>query len=219
MDEEYIVSLIEAQADESLNVEYKGALAWENSQDSMSWLQAKCIKAVLGFTNTEGGGLIILGVNDDGNGTRSFVGLSPEMLASYGNTEAIQECIDKYADGPLSYSIKKITYVNDGTEQTYMAIAVNEFDDTPVLCTRDFYIEKPNGEKDFILRKQDMYTRARKGRFGTIKATSLELRYILNLAHSKAEDRLLQLFGAVTNGALPNMQTKQSPYTEMDKDI
>jgi hypothetical protein len=219
MEEDFIFGLIERQDDESLSVEFKGPLKWENNQASMSWLQAKCIKAVLGFSNTPGGGLVLIGINDDGKGNREFVGLTPEMVESFNNTEAIQECIDKYADGPLSYSLKTIIHKADKEEQTYIAITVNEFDDMPNLCTRDFYIVKTNRDKDYILRKHDMYTRARKGRFSTIKATALELRSIVSLAHRKTEDDILQLFEFITGNSVPSTKTKKSPYEDLDIDL
>ena len=218
MDEEYIVSLIEAEAEESLNLEYKAAFKWENRQSSMSWVQGQALQAVLGFTNTAGGGLLLIGVKDDGAGNREFTGLEASMVASYRNTETIQECIDKFADGPLTYSIKPITYSKDGVEQTYIAIAVNEFGSMPVLADRDFSITKTNGDVAWLMRKHDLYARSRTGRFGTIKATRIELKDVIDLAHTKAEERIIQLMGSVAEN-VPAGQTQQSPYTELDQDL
>ena len=219
MDEEYVISLIESQAEESLNFECKVGFAWDSKQSSMGWVQAQAIQAILGFTNTEGGGLLLLGVKDDGKGNRDFTGLTPEMLQSYSNTEAIQECIDKFADGQMSYSIKQVKHVNDGVDKTYIAIAVSEFKESPVLSTRDVSIKKPNGKEEFIMRERDLYARSRKGRFATVKATSLELKETIRLAHTKDEERLLQLLSSVNDVQRANSPNQTSPYSEMDKDL
>lgn len=219
MDEEDVTSLIQTRADESINLEYKAAFKWKNQHDSIGWLQARVIKAVLGFTNTERGGLILIGVNDDGRGNREYVGVPSAMLSSFRNTEALQECLDRYADGPLSYTLKLITYEVGDEEQVYVAITVNEFKNNPVLCTRDLVLVKDNGNKTYVLRKYDMYARSRKGRFGTVKVTGLELQEVVNLAHTKAEQRIIELFSSVMGGALPTTQSSSSPYEALDDDL
>lgn len=219
MDEEYVTSLIEAQAEESLNFECKVGFAWDNKQNSMGWVQAQAVQAILGFTNTEGGGLLLIGVKDDGKGNRDFAGLTADMLQTYSNTEAIQECIDKFADGQMTYSIKQVKYVKNGVNQTYIAIAVSEFKESPVLCTRDVPIKKSSGKEKFIMREGDLYARSRKGRFATVKATSLELKEIIRLAHTKDEERLLQLLSSVNDVQRAGSPNQPSPYTEMDKDL
>ncbi len=218
MDTEYIISLIESHSEESLNFEYKSAFKWENRQSAMTWLQGQAIQAILGFTNTAGGGLLLIGVSDDGAGNREFTGLETDMLASYHDLEKIRECIDKFADGSLSYSIKLIDYVSNTVEQTYVAIAVNEFGTLPVLCNRDFAITKPNDDVVWLMRKNDLYARSKTGRFGTIKATRIEMKEVIDLAHTKAEERILQLMSSVSE-AVPIAHTQQSPYTEMDQDL
>jgi predicted HTH transcriptional regulator len=220
MDDDYIASIIQTEANESLSLEFKAAFSWENKHSAIGWLQAQVLQAILGFTNTEGGGLLIIGIKDDGNGNREFTGVSSEILESYSNVEAIQECIDKYADGPLSYTLKPLSYENGDTKQTYIVISINEFKTSPVLCTRDLCIKKNNDKEEYVLRKYDLYARSRKGRFGNIRATNLELQEIIGLAHSKAEERIIQLFGSVADIDAPRLKTaSRSPYADLDTDL
>jgi hypothetical protein len=218
MDERYITSIVETQAEESLNLEYKEGFVWASKHTDISWLQAKTIRAILGFSNTEGGGLILIGVKDDGNGNREFAGLTPEQQSSYGNLESVQDCIDRYADGALSYTVKIVKVTIEENEQTYVAISVNDFKTMPVLAKNDIIIVKSSGGKDYILKKDDLYVRSRSGRYATIKATSLELREVISLAHGKDEERLLRLLNSVAGKTTPKLP-EVSPYEELDKDL
>ena len=221
MDDDHIISLIQSQADESRNIEYKTGLEWKNRHSQIGWLQAKVIKAVLGLTNNRNGGVIILGVNDDGAGNREYVGLTEEQLATFRNVEAMQDCIGSYADLPIVFSVKQISVGEGEDVKTFIAININEFAESPVLAKKDLAVTKPNGREEYVIREGDLYVRSQSGRFGTVKASRVEFDEVVRLAHEKSEQRIRELFGDLTTRSEATTDTDENatPYDTLDADL
>jgi predicted HTH transcriptional regulator len=175
-------NIFEASDNERRNLEFKPAFKWDDP--SSNWVKEKVIRAVIGTSNSKGGGYVVIGVNELKKEHKfEFKGLEPEQITSFEDYEGIKGIIDGYVYGFVEFQLGLAEYGGN----SYVVFAVSEFEETPCLCKKDGQ-EKKQG-KSYILVKDDLYVRS-KTSFATIKATELELREILKMAADKEKTEL-----------------------------
>jgi predicted HTH transcriptional regulator len=207
-----IAKLLEGTVGEARGLEFKTGFSWELNGSAVTFAQACTIRAVLGLTNTRYGGNIILGIGDDGHSHFTYDGLADDMVASFQDYEQIQQQLDAFADGPMIYEMG----VGEYDSKKYIVISVGEFAELPVLCTKD--LKTDQGKQ--VLTKGDMYVRSKRSKSSTIKATGLELREIIRMAHEKDQDAIMELVRSLQQTAPADSQAPASePYDELDKDL
>ena len=138
---------------------------------------AKVVRAALAMTNRRNGGQIVIGVGEDGDRLAPD-GLSDKELTTW-NHDDVTGAMSAYADPYVSASVEQLTHL----DKNYAIIRIDEFEEVPVLCKREY----PS-----ILRDGACYVRRR----GRIESSEIpnqaEMRDLVELATEKALRRFLR---------------------------
>lgn len=151
-------------------------------------LLAQVARSALGMANRADGGLVIIGVDDDG----SPVGLSDAELATWGY-DAVSASLAEYADPYVSFALQVLVYEG----RSFVILHVAEFEEIPVLCKRDY----PG-----VLRKGACYVRTRRIPETSEIPSQTEMRELLDLATDKGVHRFLtrlEATGLLPSGIVP----------------
>jgi len=167
---------------ETRNLEFKSPFLWDD-KDSL-WLREKVIRTILGMSNTQDGGNIVIGVSEKDN-QLEFVGITEDQLATF-IYDVIKGVVDGFASPSSSFDIAQASYKGNW----YLVIGVSEFEEMPIICKNDGQYKSSQG--DYLLRRGDIYTRSRSGQAGTIRTTETEMREIIEIAVDKNQRRLLR---------------------------
>lgn len=136
----------------------------------------KVVRAMLGMANKQGGGFVIIGVNDDGT-FLTPAGLSADELATW-SYDDLASSASNYADPYVDFAVESV----DVDGKTYAVVEVQQFDELPVICKRSL---------DPILRDGAVYARPR-GKIETVECPShVEMREILDAAAEKSAKQML----------------------------
>ncbi len=150
---------------EERNLEYKGPINWNDTQ-----IKAKITKTILAMSNLRDGGVIVIGVEQNGE-IFTPVGLDSESISSF-KQDDISVHVNNYADPFVEIKVSHQNY----NEREFVVIQINEFSELPIICKRD-------GENN--LRKGAIYIRPRQ-KFESIEVPSqAEMREILDHSSEK----------------------------------
>ncbi len=170
------------QNDETRDVEYKAAMAW-NEKD-----KAACcgvVKDILAMANM-GGGLIIIGVDQMDNGSFKPTGLPDHMLGSW-ETTRVNNFVQRYADPPINTRTRRFSDAG----MTFIALDVPPFPSVPHLCMKDY----PGELQAFAL-----YVRTANNESAPIKS-SADFDAIIERAVRNRSERLLSSIRTILVGA------------------
>ena len=134
-------------------------------------LLAKVVRVVLSMANRRNGGLVIIGVEEDSNGTPIPSGISEEELETW-NYDNFSDSLARYADPSVSFDLEIAEYDN----KKFLAIKVQEFEDIPVLCKSNYAD---------VLREGACYVRSRRKPETIEIPTQADMRDLLQLAIEK----------------------------------
>lgn len=168
-------------------------------------LLAKVTRAVLGMANRRDGGVIVIGVAEHLNQLQPR-GLNPADLATW-SYDAVAAGIAPYVDPKISFELE----VHHHQGANYVVLLVEEFDDIPVLCGRDYQA---------VLRKGGLYVRTRRQPETTEVPSQTEMRELLDLATEKRVRSLLltaQRVGLQQAG--PSALTDEQRFEEQLRDF
>lgn len=157
---------------ESASLEYKQSEMWAT-------LRLQIVKATLAFANTQGGGHIVIGMKRLADDQYEAEGMAPAHLATY-RLDHVQAEVNRYADPAVS--LDGFRHEHDG--KTFFVIAVDEFEDVPVICTRD------GGDGE--LRRAAIYARTRLMNASAPIDNQTDMRTLLARATRKALATRLQ---------------------------
>jgi hypothetical protein len=163
-----------AASSEDRRREFKSSAPWNQ-------LKFKITRAALAMANTRGGGLIILGVQDDGQGC-SPSGLTAEHLSCYDDDE-VRSLINQYADPYVICSIHRPMI----DEKQFIVIDVSEFDELPVICKK-----AANDENNkVILQAGGVYIRSYQKPESCLVQSQTEMREMMDIAIERGIRRFL----------------------------
>jgi len=129
--------------------------------------RAIVVRAILGMANKPNGGVVVIGVKDDG-ATLHPTGLSSDELSTW-SYDDLASNVSTYADPYVDFDIE--VALMDGA--SFVVVQVSQFDRLPVICKRDF----PG-----TLRNGALYVR-RRGKNETIEVPShVEMREVIERA-------------------------------------
>ena len=129
--------------------------------------RATVIRAVLGMANKPDGGVVIIGVHDDGT-TLNAIGLSADELPTWSYDDFASN-VSTYADPCVTFDLGVVEM--DG--KSFVVIKVDQFEELPVICKRDYNRKLKNGA---------LYVRPR-GKIETVNVPShVEMREVLQRA-------------------------------------
>lgn len=151
-------------------------------------LAARVVRAALGMANHEGGGWIIVGIEENADGTFNLVGTPAANVATW-NHDDVSAMINGVADPHVAID----TDIVEMDGRTYIAIRVHEFVDVPVVCRGQG--PTPQGQRQ-VYRPDTCYARSRR-KPETIEAISdpTTWRTLMELAARKAAAQILRVVG------------------------
>jgi predicted HTH transcriptional regulator len=141
-------------------------------------LLARVIRAVIGMANRRDGGLVIIGVDEDDNKRPVPSGISDEDLSTWTHDD-FADASATYADPNVSFDLETV----DCEGKKFIVIHVEEFEDFPVICKRDF----PD-----VLRSGACYVRPRRKPETVEIPTHTDMRDLLELAAEKGVRRFIK---------------------------
>ena len=150
---------------EERNLEYKERWGLQGREE-----RAKLAKEIMAFSNIRDGGVMVIGVKQDG----TPVGISEEAAAKF-TQDAVAAAV---ADYVAPYVDLVVTAGHDvsSTPRYFAVIQVKEFAEMPVLCKRDFAS---------VVRQGAIYTRSRRIPEATEVRNEAEMRELLEMAVDK----------------------------------
>ena len=154
---------------ESPALEYKQSAPWLE-------LRLGIVKAALAFANSRDGGYIVIGMRRLAGDQYEAEGMRPEHLAEYA-LDTVQGFVNGYAVPFVSLDAAQ--HEHDG--RLFFVIAVDPFEDVPVICTRDA------GDD---LRRAAIYTRSRRMVSSAPIDNPEDMRAMIDLATDRSVARL-----------------------------
>lgn len=133
-------------AGERPGVEFKNARA---RGDANFW---EVVRAVLGMANRRDGGLILVGVEDNGN----VQGLTEAQRLSWEPADHVRQAISPYADPFAFVDVEVVDLAQDGAVLRCAVLKVEPFETVPVLCAKP---ATAHGQE--VLRQGACYVRSR----------------------------------------------------------
>ncbi len=151
---------------ESQTLDYKVSCAWEVE---------KFAKDLMAMANVVDGGIIVIGVEENGDGTYKRKGILPEHKSTY-KRDIMKDQMRSFADPHVDFMVD---FTKDKTGLEYVVITVSPFQEIPVLCV-----------KSSRETKIGLYYRNRDGRPQSgIVSNSYDLRDVLDRAAVKLMQR------------------------------
>jgi predicted HTH transcriptional regulator len=138
---------------------------------------AGIIRAVLGMANCRDGGRVIIGVESD---TLDPVGFDEDEVEPWLNYDELAEKVNKFASPRVHFDVEAQAFRG----RSFVIIRVHEFEDIPILCSRDFH-GPGKGKGAPILRRGACYVRSRHKPETSEIPTEEEMRELLELAIDK----------------------------------
>jgi len=177
MDEKEFLELI-GIGQERRNLEFKQSTPGNDAR-----FKAKIAKAILGFTNIRDGGYIVIGLEKQNDGLHKSVGVQPKHLATY-NGDNVASHIARYAEPYVKFDLEVVNFKGE----SYVVVRIYEFEDTPVICKKDY----PQ-----ILRKGAIYTRSYRMPETVEVPSQTEMREILEITTEKRVKKFFQTMGRI----------------------
>lgn len=140
-------------------------------------LVSQVVKAVLGMSNRQYGGLVIIGVREQGEALEP-VGLTEDELKTW-TFDAVADQLARYADPGVTFELEVVEL--DGNR--HAVLEIEEFSDIPVLCKRAY---------QGVLREGACYVRTRRKPETSEIPTQADMRDLLDIAIEKGVLRYLE---------------------------
>lgn len=186
-DSNELVRYIEA-AGESANIDAKGPVEWDGGETS-----AGLTKDILALANCRDGGVIVVGKSEPQPGKFRLDGLFDEQASSFDTTK-----VANWVNNHCAPHVHLVCYRHEHDSKQFIVIAVSEFHDVPVICTKQF--ELPSGKTNkVILRKGTVYIRTPNAESAPLSLVE-EVRELVGLATTKRADQMLAMFKSMMKG-------------------
>jgi hypothetical protein len=172
-----VVRLI-ASKTESKNHDFKEKCYW-NSEDQDT--RFKIVKDILAMANTQDGGKIIIGVEDN---SFNLIGMSKDDFESFDQTK-VNQLLENYSD-PKSYV--QVYKFHDIDGKRIVMVDIPEFKEMPIICAKDADSSKDGGKK--ILRKGAIYLRTESAESKEIDSSEDMREFLMRAIRRKSDDLL-----------------------------
>jgi len=190
------------QGAETKNLDYKEAFDWNNcSLDTRLGL----VKDILGMSNTQDGGVILIGVKDD---SYEVSGITAEQTESFDQTR-LGDMIRRYSDPPCIAQL----YKHEIDNKKLIAIEIPEFKDIPHLCKLD---GNSSTSKKTLLRRGALYIRTDRATTEEVGSAE-EMRGLLGRALKARGDSIVSSIRALLSGSPPAENTSNGFRRQIDE--
>ncbi len=112
---------------ETRRIEFKRSEPWNVNQ-----MRGKITKTILGMSNIRDGGVIVIGVQGNVDGSYSQVGVQAAHLGTY-DPDQIGRHVLNFADPSAVFSVSRLTFGGN----TFVVFEVQEFAEIPIVCRAD----------------------------------------------------------------------------------
>ena len=153
---------------EERNLEYKESWGLQGKEKREK--RAKLAKEIMALSNIRDGGVIVIGVRNDG----TPVGIAEDEASQFTH-DVVAAAVADYA-APYVELVVTAGYDGSTSPKYFAVIQVKEFAEMPVLCKRDF----PS-----VVRQGAIYTRSRRIHEATEVRNEAEMRELLEMAVDK----------------------------------
>lgn len=172
--EKTLIYLIE-YPNEERNLEFKQSMLWDKGRNSV-----QITKSVLALSNLRDGGWIVIGKEEQVDGTFVMSGMKSDDYDSF-NFDDAKDFVNKYADPYATFTLRK----KEHKGKKFVLIRVEEFEEVPVICKRSH---------SDIIHKGKIYVRS-KGKPESIPIPSQsEMRELIELATDKRMEKRVTQF-------------------------
>lgn len=158
-------------AREARGLEYKRSLDWSDPVH-----RAKLVRSMMAMSNLRYGGVIVLGVADDGEP----MGLTPQQ-AAFWTHDLIAPEVSKYAAPYVEFTVAA-GFIDDPATW-FVVIQINEFAEVPVVCRSDGQGMKAGA----------IYVRSRRMHETAEVRNEAEMRELVALAVEKGVNQFMHL--------------------------
>ena len=161
---------------------------WLDFKESQPWdvLRWRLLKTIMGMANLRDGGLILIGVAEDGTAWK-LTGIVPAHLATFDYDDIIDQ-LNKYASPQVNVDV--VVHDHDDGNR-YLAFHVHQFNDSPVVCRKNTPEEVRPKDR---LAAADFYVRPTTGVPRTEKVMdAARLHDLLELAAEFRARRMLEV--------------------------
>jgi len=160
-------------------------------------------RAVMAMANRRGGGYVIVGIHESLGPDQRMTGLSESQLKQWEYDE-VAEKLREWMQPLARFEIERVIY----REKSYIVLNVTEFDDQPIICSRDY----PNK-----LQRGACYIRPRAMARSVPVNTYEDMRDLLDLAVEKQLQRQLALIHAAGLLNSPDTGVADSQKYEVER--
>jgi hypothetical protein len=171
-------------AGENDYVDAKAPCSWDDEAT-----KASLAKDIAAFSNSEGGGAIVIGRAETTTGHFDFSGLTSEQCKSFDTTKVAQ-----WVNNHFSPSIRLTCCPAEFDSKSFVVIAVAEFSDRPTICTKD---RQSNGKA--LITKGTLYVRNENAESAPLM-TPDQVSRLIGRAVVKQQESLRQVFDSVLAG-------------------
>jgi hypothetical protein len=165
-------------------VDAKGPCSWDEDAT-----KASLAKDIAAFSNSEGGGAIVIGRAETTKGHFDFSGLTSEQCKSFDTTK-----VATWVNNHFSPPIRLTCCPAELDGRSFVVIAVAEFSDRPIICTKDRQL---NGKA--LITKGTLYVRNENAESAPLM-TPDQVSRLIGRATVKQQESLRQLFDSVLAG-------------------
>lgn len=147
---------------EETYLEYKGSLKWVKKPRKKIDIINKytIVKAMLAMSNHPGGGVIVIGEKEKGNGEFRPIGIGKEAYDSF-KYDDIARFIKNICSPQIQFKITRDSDVIDGKNLRFVIMQVSETLEIPLICTKliKYNDSKPAYPDNILLRENAIYIR------------------------------------------------------------
>lgn len=185
---EELIRYIEA-AGENANIDAKGPMEWDSGEVS-----AGLTKDILALANCRDGGVIVVGKSESQPGKFVLTGLTAPQASSFETTK-----VATWVNNHCSPPVNVVCYRQDHQSRSFIVIAVSEFHDVPVICSKQYEVPSPGKSAKVLLRRGTVYVRTANAESAPLSSVE-EIRQLVGLATMKRADQMLAMFQAMLKG-------------------
>lgn len=155
---------------ESRNLEYKSSTLWQDD------FKAKITKSLIAMSNLRDGGRIIIGMEEQSDGSFIAKGIEEDHLESY-KLDDIRDYVGGFAAPNVDFDL----LVGEYKGNKYLVFLVNPFSSGPIICKKD----------NNVLTKGSIYIRTTDKKFSSaIISSELDMRELIEIAVDRMEQQL-----------------------------
>lgn len=190
---------------ESRNYDFKRGFEWSTTSKET----LEIVKDILAFSNTQDGGTLIIGIDDQ---TREFSG-EPDCWWNTFDPTKIMNTVNRYCAPRINLTVTiKENFEHNGNQGTIVVLQISEFESVPILSI------KPGNTSDneHVFRSPALFIRTNSASSEEISNPD-DFRDLINRAVLKNGEQILQAFNAIVKGRTTPQPT--IPFSQYEDEI